>query len=81
MQLNGYLSEEMNKKKHSAYHDRMQQWDYEKFKEACRALSPGSFSKQSVENLEKFLSIYTGKSVRLLGLIEGCNVSNAVQIS
>lgn len=64
----------------TAYSDRMQSWvSYEKWKEAIAKMGPkkaGTFSNNTIEELEAFLTEYNGYKCKLIVLLEGCNVSN-----
>jgi len=56
------------------YTDRMQGWDIEKWKAAWAAMPKGKGLPQfTKKDCEKFLSIYHGRPIKAMGLIEGCN--------
>jgi hypothetical protein len=64
--------------KHAVYHDRMQQWDWDKF-ERCRKnhLDGFRFNNADPEKVEAFLREYNDDpGLRLIVIQEGCNVSN-----
>lgn len=65
---------------HTAYSDRMLSWvSYEKWKvciEKMGGTKGGSFSNNTIEELERFLTEYNGYKCKLIVLMEGCNVSN-----
>lgn len=63
------------------YHDRMLQWNRQKFGDAVREVwpkTPGSqmFSGRTPEDINKFLNLYFGKEVKLTAVLQGCNVGN-----
>ena len=59
----------------TVYHDRMQEWDWDKFREAA-ALVPGKrFDQFTRADANKFLSHYFDKKVITMAIAEGCNVS------
>lgn len=65
---------------HTAYSDRMLSWvSYDKWKKCIAKMGDkkaGTFSNNSVEKLEAFLTEYNGYKCKLIVLMEGCNVSN-----
>lgn len=60
----------------TVYHDRMQQWDYSKFEEACKLTEGKRFSQYNRAEVSKFLSAYFNKKIKATALVEGCNASN-----
>jgi hypothetical protein len=69
-----------NKDKSSlVYSDRLHQWNYEKYNRCCKEVwhNEGQyFSQRQPEDIEKFLSKYYDKPIKLTLIMEGCNVSN-----
>lgn len=64
--------------KHAVYHDRMQQWDWDKY-ERCRKLHLNNqgFANADPKKVEAFLRDYNDdQDLRLIIIQEGCNVSN-----
>lgn len=64
---------------YAVYSDRLCQWDSKKYSECCKQVWPNSgglFSQKSPLDIERFLSLYFGKQIKLTGIEEGCNVSN-----
>lgn len=61
---------------HADYHDRLQQADYEKFKEVCELFPKKRFDAFTRADCSKFLTSYYGKEIVATALVEGCNVSN-----
>jgi hypothetical protein len=57
------------------YSDRLQQWDYEKYRAACTEMGC-RFDQASWDKLNKFLETYYGPGYEATGLAEGCNASN-----
>ena len=65
----------------AVYHDRMQQWDYEKYKNAFKSVTNdnhngygiGSFTQKQAS---KFMSFYQGYDCEVIAIAEGCNQSN-----
>lgn len=63
----------------AVYSDRLHQWDTKKYRECSIQVWPnggGTFSQRSPLSIEKFLSLYFEKPIKLTGIEEGCNVSN-----
>lgn len=61
------------------YSDRLHQWDSKKFNECCMKVwgnTSQSFGNRKPEEIEKFLSIYLDKSIKLTAITECCNQSN-----
>lgn len=68
-----------NKSTGGVYSDRLMQWDYNKFNRCCMEVwnNQGQyFNNRSPKDIEKFLSLYFGKQIEIIMIIEGCNVSN-----
>jgi hypothetical protein len=64
--------------KDAVYHDRMQQWDWEKY-ERCRKkhLDGKRWDNADPKQVEAFLREYNDDpSLRLIVIQEGCNISN-----
>lgn len=65
----------------SAYSDRMRQWDCQKFDDAWREVWGGggkNFRLKKIKDIERFLSLYYGRGVKLLELSEQCNWSSGI---
>lgn len=65
------------------YSDRLMQWDYKKFNKCCKKVwgNEGQlFYNRKPEDIEKFLSLYWNKEIKLTAIEEGCNVSNGYPI-
>lgn len=63
----------------AVYSDRMLGWDKKKFDNACEQVFKNHgqmFGDRNPEDIEKFLSIYLDKEVKLKGIIQGCNQWN-----
>ena len=61
------------------YSDRLFQWDTEKYNKSCKKVwgnTGQNFGSRSPKDIEKFLSEYYDKEVKLTMIMEGCNVSN-----
>ena len=61
------------------YSDRLWQWDCNKYDECCQKVwgNHGQvFYNREPKDIQKFLSLYFDKKVKLTALLEGCNVSN-----
>jgi hypothetical protein len=61
------------------YSDRLYQWDYEKYNKCCQKVwnNEGQyFSQRQPQDIEKFLTLYFNKPIKLTLIMEGCNVSN-----
>lgn len=76
-----YKSEEFQTTDHWVYHDRMMQWDWGKYHAAAETVwpvktCPHYFDGKNAKDIEKFLSIYFDKKVKLTAIMKGCNVSN-----
>lgn len=64
---------------HSAYSDRMYQWDWEKFNAACETVwgNHGQyFDGRTPGEIQRFLSLYYGHDVILTGVEKACNWAN-----
>jgi len=61
------------------YSDRLMQWDFRKFNKCCLQVWNNEaqyFHSRQPKDIEKFLSLYFGKEIKLTVIMEGCNVSN-----
>lgn len=67
----------------TVYSDRMSQWDYEK-NDALKKKHFGNvsdyFSGRQPKDIEAYLSDYFGKPVKLILVMEYCNVSNGYPV-
>lgn len=68
-------------KDHWVYSDRMMEWDYNKFNEACMKVwkNQGQYfypRSRTPKQIEKFLCIYFDKNVELTAVVQGCNQGN-----
>lgn len=66
-------------KGNAVYSDRLLQWDYDKYNKYSKEVwnNEGQyFNDRRPEDIEKFLSLYFGKNIKLTVIMEGCNVSN-----
>ena len=61
---------------HAEYHDRMQQWDWEKYQEAFALVEDKGVTEYTRDELSAFLSAYFGRKVKAVALVEGCNHGN-----
>lgn len=61
------------------YSDRLISWDHEKFNKCCMEVFNNkgqNFNNRKPKDIEKFLSLYFDKDIKLTAIEEGCNVSN-----
>jgi len=59
------------------YSDRLQQWSQDKWKAAWASLPKNKrITELTKQDCSKFLSIYHGRPIKAMGLIEGCNRGN-----
>lgn len=61
------------------YSDRLYQWNSEKYNECYQKVwgnKGQQFYNRSSEDIQKFLSLYFDKEIKLTVVMEGCNVSN-----
>jgi len=61
------------------YSDRLFKWDTEKYNESCKKVwsnTGQNFGSRNPKDIEKFLSEYYDKEVKLTTIMEGCNASN-----
>lgn len=69
-----------NKKKaHFVYSDRMFSWDSKKFNECLEKVFSNKgqdFSSRPPKKIEKFLSLYFDKEIKLTAILQGCNHSS-----
>lgn len=60
----------------AVYSDRLYQWDYEKYNKCCQETFKNqgqSFDKREPKEIEKFLSMYFEKEIKLTAVTQGCN--------
>lgn len=60
----------------AVYSDRLYQWDYEKYNKCCMSVFKNegqNFNQRNPEDIEKFLSMYFDKQIKLTAVVEGCN--------
>lgn len=63
----------------SVYSDRLMHWDFEKFNECCQKVFNNTgqyFNNRAPWDIEKFLSLYLEKEIKLTAIEESCNVSS-----
>ena len=63
---------------HTVYSDRLYQWDWKRFNKCCEEVFGNSgqyFDNRKPEDIEKFLSLYFGKTVKLHVVMQYCNQS------
>lgn len=65
----------------TAYDDRMQSWDYEKYNQSWNEAKNSDVVFRSADFYEKFLSLYFGKKIKLICVWSGFNVSNGYPYS
>lgn len=74
-----YKSDDWSLTDDGDYSDRLQQWDYDKFtkcmKEVWGERCGQYFTNKDPKDIEKFLSLYFGKKIKLTGIEQGCNVA------
>lgn len=59
------------------YSDRIQQANYEKYRNALAIAGVGgNWARASLKQASDFLSVYYGKDLECVQILEGCNVSN-----
>lgn len=61
------------------YSDRLFQWNSERYNKCCKSIwgNEGQhFHNRNPEDIESFLSLYYDSKVKLVVVMEGCNVSN-----
>lgn len=76
-----FKADDFNETDSWVYSDRMRQWDRQAFENAVHEVWPVKtgcqlFSDRKPEDLNRFLSLYFGKEVKLTAVLQGCNVSN-----
>lgn len=74
-----WKNEYTQKQSCTVYSDRLIQWDYNKYNECCRNVWGNEeqyFDGRNPKDIEKFLSMYFNKEIKLTAIMEGCNVSN-----
>lgn len=67
----------------SVYSDRLYQWDSQKYNDLCEKHFGNRgkyFDTRNPGDIEKFLSEYLGKSLDLIAIMQGCNVSTGFPV-
>lgn len=60
----------------AVYSDRLYQWDYEKYNKCCMNVFKNkgqNFKLRNPKDIEKFLSMYFNKQIKLTAVVESCN--------
>ena len=60
----------------AVYSDRLLQWSHEKFDKCCQEIFKNKgqyFSERDPKDIEKFLSLYFEKEIKLMAITQGCN--------
>jgi hypothetical protein len=68
---------------HTVYCDRMWQQDWDKYNKCCREVwgNEGQyFDNRTPESIEKFLSLYYNRPIKLTIIMEGCNWSTGYPV-
>lgn len=63
-------------KSNTVYSDRLYQWDYKKYNKCCREIWGNEeqyFSSRRPKDIEKFLSKYFNKEIKLTVIMQGVN--------
>ena len=72
-----WKDENFNEEKSSAvYSDRLFQWDYKKYNKCCQEVFANDgqyFYNRDPNKIEKFLSMYFEKEIKLTAVTQGCN--------
>lgn len=66
-------------KSQTVYSDRLKQWDAEKYNNCCQTVWDNHgqyFDRRTPEEIERFLSLYLEKRIKLTAITQGCNVSS-----
>lgn len=75
-----WKDESFDKEKYSAvYSDRLYQWDYEKYNRCCKEVFENQgqqFYQREPKEIERFLSMYFDKEIKLTAIMQGCNQSS-----
>ena len=74
-----WKSEDCEKTDCFVYSDRMMSWDWDKFHESMKQVWEKHghyFDGDDPKDVEKFLSLYNDKPVKLTAILKGCNLSN-----
>lgn len=75
-----WKDENFNKEKYSAvYSDRLYQWDWEKYNRCCQEVFENQgqmFYQREPKEIERFLSMYFDKEIKLTAVMQGCNQSS-----
>lgn len=68
-----------NENNDAVYSDRLYSWDSEKYNECCQKVFNDKrqiFNGSKPEDIEKFLSLYFEKEIKLTAIVQGCNAGN-----
>lgn len=74
-----WKSSEFSKDDCAVYSDRLSQWDNEKYNYCFNEVfkkNEQKFNSDNPSGIEKFLSMYFEKNVKLTAILRGCNCSN-----
>lgn len=75
-----WKDEDFDKEKYSAvYSDRLYQWDWEKYNRCCQEVFGNQgqmFYQRKPKEIERFLSMYFDKEIKLTAVMQGCNQSS-----
>lgn len=74
-----WKSDDCTKMDHFVYSDRMMSWDWTKFHDSMKQVWQQHghyFDGDNPADVERFLSLYQEKPVKLTAILKGCNVSN-----
>lgn len=75
-----WKDENFNKEKYGAvYSDRLYQWDWEKYNRCCQEVFENQgqqFYQREPKEIERFLSMYFDKEIKLTAVMQGCNQSS-----
>ena len=75
-----WKDENFDKEKYSAvYSDRLYQWDLEKYNKCCQEVFENQgqqFYQREPKEIERFLSMYFDKEIKLTAVMQGCNQSS-----
>lgn len=75
-----WKSDDFNKERcHAVYSDRLHQWDYKKYDRCCQEVFKNEgqmFGQRDPKDIEKFLSLYLDKEIKLTAVMQGCNQSS-----
>lgn len=78
-----YVSKDFQPTDKSVYSDRIREWDQNKYNEVCKVIWPGVahatmgyHASRDPDTVERFLSLYFDKNIKLTGIEEACNYAN-----